>query len=235
MKKKILMSFVALILMLTCAPVSALENSNQSRVTQLVEEEGINIEKELESMINDYESLKDETTDKEVINRINNSIEETTNTLEEYRAAKKQRVTYSAEIAAVIAYFNAKGYKLSSECLTHMKENKKKDSNYTPVYGSYVKSSSVFKKIANGSKTSGSSAFPNSGGTRDKDLYYAIHAFNYTKSSKSSKTVKIRDRYDFSYDKDHYSGLAGIAITAMYGAQVYGQLTPYYINISQTA
>lgn len=138
-------------------------------------------------------------------------------------------VVYTELIAVVIAYFSAKGYKLSSELLTHMYKNNTLNSSYTPTYGSRIKSSSVFKSIANGKSTSGSAAFPNSGTTTTKDLYYAIHNFNYTKSSASSKTVKISDRYDYS--SGDYSG---VAIGVMKAAQDAGVLVPFYTKITET-
>ena len=116
--------------------------------------------------------------------------------------------------------------------LTHAKDNTKLNSNYYPTNGSRVGQSSVFKSIASGTKTSGSGEFKNSGTTVDKDLYYAIHFFNFTKSSASSRTVTIRDRYDFA--PGDYSGIAGIAVDTMYKAQQAGVIIPYYVNITAT-
>ena len=56
---------------------------------------------------------------------------------------------YSAEVAAVIAYFSVMGYDLSAELLTHAKNNNQLDSYYTPVLGSDVTVSNVFTTIKN--------------------------------------------------------------------------------------
>lgn len=141
------------------------------------------------------------------------------------------QVPFEKEVAAVIAYFNAKGYKLASELLTHARNNKTINSSYTPYYGYHVQASPVFRKIANGTSTKGSDTFPyNSSNTKLADCYYAIHHFDYTKSSVSSKIVKITDRYDFA--KGDYDGIAGIAINAMYNAQQFGTIKPFYTKIT---
>jgi len=122
---------------------------------------------------------------------------------------------------------------LAAELLTHVEENAKLDSTYHPIHSSLVKKSKTFKEIANGGKTKGSGSFDNIKGTVNQDLYYAIHAFDFTKPSAVSKKVTIKDRYDFKKG-DKYSGLAGLAIDTMYGAQEAGYLVPYYVVITET-
>lgn len=233
MNKKIFLPFLVLMIIFSNVPVYAIDNNaDYNQINEYLEENNIDVANELEKLISDYQSQKNEYTSQEELDKINALIDETQSILEEYQLSQKARVSFAVEIASVIAYFNSKGYKLSAELLTHMRDNKTLDSSYTPVYGYYVQASSVFRNISNGTSTSGSATFPNQGSTKEKDCYYAIHKFTYTKSSPSSKVVKINDRYDFAYDKDHYNGLAGIAVTSMYSAQVYGELTPYIVKIS---
>lgn len=91
-------------------------------------------------------------------------------------------------------------------------------------------SSSVYTSIREGTKLEGSSSFPNSGGTNDQDLYYALHAFNFSKSA-SGRVVVIQDRYDYAQNDD-YGSLGGIAVNVMYAAQEAGVLVPYYSVIT---
>ena len=64
---------------------------------------------------------------------------------------------------------------------------------------------------------------------RERDCYYAIHKFNFSKPSANSRQVTITDTYDYDSTKN-YEGIAGIAINAMYKAQHDGYLTPFKIK-----
>ena len=189
-------------------------------------------------MIDEYKNILSDATNDADVSIVENLILTLEEMLSEYQMYKigvlpyKFHVIYSPAVSAVIAYFNSQGYSLAAELLTHAKNNTSLNSNYFPVNGSIVKNSSVFKSIANGTKTSGSSRFNNVGGKIDKDLYYAIHNFDFTKSSPSSKIVRLCDRYDFA--PGDYSGIAGIAVDTMYKAQQAGVIVPYYVNIIAT-
>ena len=124
------------------------------------------------------------------------------------------------------------GYDLAAELLTQAKNNNILDSYYSPVLGSDVTVSSVFTSIQNGTVNSGSSAFPNSGTTDEKDLYYAIHAFNYRKSD-SGRVVIIEDRYDYAQGAMGGS-LTGMIVNEMYNAQVAGVIVPFYTYIVES-
>lgn len=136
---------------------------------------------------------------------------------------QSQGSIYAPAVAAIVSWFGTQGYNLSAELLIHAKDNSTYMSNYSPAFGSRVKSSSVTQKILGSSAISGSGEFPNSGGQIDKDLYYAIHYFNWTKSP----SFLISDVYDFALGQ--YNGLAGTAVNAMYFAQQDGYLTPYKV------
>lgn len=193
---------------------------------------------ELSDMIAEYKAMlnnPDENIDVDNVQSLISTLEEMLDEYQMYKAGVstyKFHVIYSPAVAAVVAYFKVQGYSLAAELLTHAKDDTKLNSNYYPTNGSRVRQSSVFKSIASGTKTSGSGEFKNSGTTVDKDLYYAIHFFNFTKSSASSRTVTIRDRYDFA--PGDYSDIAGIAVDTMYKAQQAGVIIPYYVNITAT-
>lgn len=133
-------------------------------------------------------------------------------------------------VAAVNAWFYAKGYVLSSELLTHAVKNKNSNSYYSPINGSKVTQSPVFKKLKSKPyRSTGTDYFSNSGTTSQRDLYYAIHKFRWERAS--SGYLIIRDYYDF--EKGKYGGIQGVAVNAMYNAQKVGYLTPFNITISK--
>ncbi|WP_219846740.1 MULTISPECIES: hypothetical protein [unclassified Bifidobacterium] len=138
---------------------------------------------------------------------------------------------YTPAVAAVNAYFQMQGYRLSFELLTHAASNNSLNNTYYPLKANAarVSSSPVFTRIKRSGASRGSDIFPNSGSVEQRDLYYAIHKFTW---SKLAGRVTIRDRYDFSYN-DRYSGIAGVAINVMYEAQLGGYLIPYYVVIAR--
>lgn len=146
----------------------------------------------------------------------------------EYKIRGIYHVAYSPAVSAVISWFNAQGYVLAAELLTHAKNNNTYNSLYSPVNGSRVKQSPVYKRIIGLSATSGKAAFPNSGTVVQKDLYYAIHGFSWTKHGYGK--ITILDKYDFA--KGQYSGIAGIAVNTMYEAQQHGVIVPYGVKIT---
>lgn len=140
---------------------------------------------------------------------------------------------YKAAVSTAVAYFNSNDYVLSAELLLHAKENTVLDSVYEPTNGYLVCHSAVFRSIAEGTSVSGSASFPNSGDTIDKDLYYSIHAFSYTKPDETSTTVVISDRYDFA-EEDNISSVVDLAVGIMYKAQQAGVITPFLVSITQS-
>lgn len=217
------------------------ENIIKNNITAIEEELSANdtdVISEINAMIADYTAQSLDATDDDAVKftALITTLEEMRDEYALYTAGistYKFHAIYSPAVTAVVAYFNLMGYKLSAELLTHAKDNTVLNSNYYPANGQRVKSSSTFTNIAKGTKTSGSASFANTGNTEQKDLYYAIHSFNWTKSSANSRTVTIRDRYDFA--PGDYSGIAGIAVDTMYKAQEAGVIIPYYVNITATA
>lgn len=137
---------------------------------------------------------------------------------------------YTPAVAAVATFFSSSGYWLSFELLVHAEENDVLDSTYTPYYGDRILNSPVIKQIRTSKQdVSGSASFENTGTTLEKDLYYAIHAFNYSFVN-STRVLTLTDVYDFAYGD--YDGIAGAAIDTMWMAQLLGVLVPYNVVIT---
>lgn len=189
---------------------------------------------ELDKMIVAYARIYNQSPDAAVQEKSQEIIDTLVELQDTYLAEKSSVCSYALhpiyaiEVASVIAYFNLKGYNLSAELLTHMKSNTSLDSEYIPLYGGNVCESSVFQTIVDSQKTGGKGVFPNTGNKNDKDLYYAIHAFDFTRLG--MLTIVISDRYDFASDKE-YTSIAGVAISKMYQAQQDGYLTPFLVKI----
>lgn len=211
-------------------------------LNKLLEEEmsknNTDVISELEKMELDYkEDLKKINSSDEEI-KINRILSEITKMKIEYGLYKEngsmqRSIWYEASVTACITYFNMNGYKLSTELLVQAKVNKKLDSYYNPSARALtsITQSSKYWEIRDGKSTSGSAAFPNFGSVSERDCYYAIHKFSYTKPSSSSKKVIITDRYDYDNTKN-YSGIEGVAVNAMYEAQQAGYLTPFKLKIT---
>jgi len=140
----------------------------------------------------------------------------------------------TAAVGAVIAYFYLNDYKLSADYLAHARiprdPNDPNDYNnnaYQSVYSAErIRQSPVFQSIAASSLRSGSDAFPNVDEKFQKDLYYAIHLFDWSRAWDTM--IAIEDVYDFEYDLD-YGGIAGTAVNAMAVAQGLGVIIPFKV------
>lgn len=234
---------ISLLLPSTALAVSSgepeiMQNSIQSIEDEL-EKEGTNVKAELENLMSYYqsqltlESLEEEK--KEQINELIEGLERQVANYDEYKGGVDDfdekgnyHPVYSAAIGAVNAFFVARGYFLASELLTHAANNNRLNSVYRPVNGHRVLISPVFTRIKHGNGKQGSAFFPNSGNPVQRDLYYAIHNFNWKKSGRS---VTLSDRYD--YTDNGYSGIEGFAVNTMYYAQQMGVIVPYYVRITQ--
>lgn len=136
--------------------------------------------------------------------------------------------TYRAAIAAIITYFNINGYHLSAELLNHATYDSR-GGQYNPYFGNRAQGTTAYQNLRKSILTSGrnsgsgSSSFPNTGTQMDRDLYYAVHLYNY---SYSGSVFTVSDVYDFA-PGHHYSGLAGTAIDLCYMAQTIGVIVPF--------
>lgn len=137
---------------------------------------------------------------------------------------------YTPAVAAVATFFSSSGYWLSFELLVHAEENNVLNSTYSPYYGDRILNSPIIKQIRTSKQdVSGSAAFENTGTTIEKDLYYAIHAFNYSFVN-NTRILTLTDVYDFA--PGDYEGIAGAAIDTMWMAQLLGVLVPYNVVIT---
>lgn len=143
--------------------------------------------------------------------------------------------TYRAAIAAIITYFNINGYYLASELLNHATYDSV-GRQYNPYFGDRAQQTTAYKNLRHEIKSSGrnsgsgSSSFPNSGGQVDRDLYYAVHLYNY---SYYGSVFTLTDIYDFA-PGHRYDGLAGTAINLCYMAQTAGVIVPFQTVIKLT-
>jgi hypothetical protein len=199
---------------------------NLSLRENALEEQNTTVDEETGKEILYYQTLKKKTEDATEIAKIDALLDtlasfkgETSNSL------PRRSMADNTAISLVNAYFNMKGYKLSSELLLHARDNTSMDSIYSPVNGNLIESSAKIAELKANSLSSGSSAFAKDGQTAGDDLYYAIRGFTYYKSA-SKKCFVLRDRYDYHENSD--TGVAGVAINWMYTAQRNGVLTPFY-------
>lgn len=215
--------------------------SNQINAADTTSE--FDVVKELYDQINRFEKMAEDAGSVEEIQQLEELIVTTKLLINDYLAyseesypaanyAARSNASLSASVSTVVAYFNSQGYYLSAELLTHARNNTTINSNYTPSYGYLCNGSPLLAQIWKDSTTSGSGVFPKSGtATALLDLYYAIHAFNYTKTiSLSNSSLNVSDRYD--YASGDYTGVAGVAVNTMYQAQQAGILVPYYVKIN---
>lgn len=218
-------------------------NNNIKEIERKLEIEGTSVDIELSEAINMLELDKERATDEKEIEKLQALIDETVRLKNDYSMYSTNVSTsgisvrgvynpvYSPAVAAVASYFMASGYLLSYELLIHARDNNRLDSTYVPVYGNRIKSSAVVGRILSNKKDiSGSAAFENTGGTVERDLYYAIHNFNYSLTAKT-KTITLTDRYDYA-SQGEYTGVAGVAIETMYIAQNMHVIVPYYVVIT---
>lgn len=116
---------------------------------------------------------------------------------------------------------------MADELLLHARNNDTYKSRYRPIHSNYIAGSTLWQNLKKNNSSSGSAEFKNTGTLIERDLYYAIHLFDWMKERRGNGMVMIlEDLYDFG--PGDYGGIAGIAINAMYEAQMAGVLTPFY-------
>lgn len=134
---------------------------------------------------------------------------------------------YDPVIAVVSTYFEVNKYYLADELLVHAASNTRLDSQYIPINIDRITSSRVWQEIRKDKGRSGIGEFANTGTTVQKDLYYAIHLFEWSREKKGNyEFLVFSDRYDFA--PGDYSSIPNVAVNAMYQAQQAGDLTPFY-------
>ena len=206
--------------------------ANIQAIEKDLKERGTTVQGGLEAFIFQLEEEKQNNYDAESAAKLNKLISIAKDLLGDYVEYKNNiapmvyHPIYTPAIAAVLVWFYDNNYLLSAELLANAQDNTNSDAVYYPYYASRVTTSPVVARIMLGSETSGSDAFPNSGNQYTIDLYYAIHAFDWTKNPVQ---LVVTDYYDFA--PGDYDGIAGIAVNTMYLAQEAGVLTPFHVTI----
>ena len=207
-------------------------------IEEYLEMQGTNVCDGLDQAIEMLEMEKETSTDAVEIEKIQALIDVTEELKGDYISYSNgiaplgvEDPVYSPMVAAVASFFFITKYFLSNELMIHAKDNDQLDSTYVPMYGHRIKYSGVIGKIMVADiDSSGSAAFENSENAMEKDLYYAIHNFNYT-FKKIGHTFTLTDRYDYALS-DEYTGVAGVAVDQMFLAQQMHVLVPYYVQIT---
>lgn len=207
---------------------------------------GTDVILELNKLTTDYDVILKTTSSLEEHDKIQRLITTTKQLIQDYSLYKQFQSkdflkgvnsvpTLSAEVAVVIAYFSANGYKLSAELLTHARDNNVVDSTYYPEYGYICNESPAIGAIWAKKDFNGSSIFSkNAFSSKDaKDLYYSIKHFDWVKhlSLDGNSYLEIKDRYDFD-NKSEHTGVAGVAVEVMYQAQEAGVIVPFQVRIN---
>ena len=207
-------------------------------IENILKDQGTSVEKELINvrlkLLTDLENTPKESPDYEKIKNLLCIVENDLLLYEEkvpavMANANGSRGLIDDGVVTIGAWFLANDYLLAWELLMHSRDNSNPYSIYYPLYGDRVLVSPFVIQARQGLHgVSGSSSFENIGSTLQRDLYYAIHAYDYTYSSNTHR-LTIYDVYD--YEPELYDGIAHTAINIMYLAQLTGVITPYNVRI----
>lgn len=240
--------YFSLLLSIVCffgnlAPIYALHGEVDNEMNQRVLEDemkNIDVIKELEELKLEFANQliveKDEIKRNQLelqIKELDRSINIYSNYIQEENSKDTKYVDscamHDAAKSMIVAYFNFNGYKLSAELLNYAFANDSENAEYYPTLANIqqIYSSEWFSTVEGLYPISGSSRFP-----KDDipDLYYSIHQFAYHPSSLAGY-VNITDRYDYEEDQS-YPSATGVAVNAMYEAQVAGCLIPYNVEMA---
>lgn len=196
-----------------------LKKGQEDKKRKKIEESSYDISSTLDEMATDYLNFKESNNEGQ----------------SPKRASTYETSTVAAILAAhaaIVTYFSVNNYTLSTELLTHMRENSEIDSIYRPVNSDIVVNSEDFKNLAYNSGDS-SSFEQDSSSTRKQDLYYAIHDFHFSKSLHNDAIV-LTDRYDFDPNSKYLDSIQESATYLMYVGQTMGALKPFYTVLSST-
>lgn len=212
---------------------------NINEIDEYMETQGTSVLNELvkgkERLERDFENETDETEKSKLtdliagyaanITEYENYISQQNSSRGEFSTTGVNDSVLSPAVTSIIAFFNAKGYLLASELLTYAKQTSNGGS-YSPYYKSQANGTAELARLRTTQSTgSGSGAFAKGSSTKDNDLYYAIHNYNY---KWNNGTVSITDRYDYAVNAD-YEGIAGTAVNTMWLAQSKGVIVPFLV------
>ncbi|MGS5022292.1 hypothetical protein [Paenibacillus sp. JJ1683] len=228
---------------LSNAQVQKKLTENIDSVEKYMESQGTSVLKELEKEKARLESLLDKETSPEGKVQLTDLIQSYTKNIAEYEnylsqgnksegefsKSGVQDPVLSPAVSTVIAYFNVRQYYLAAELLTYAKD-RSTGGQYTPYFAGQTYGTSEYARLRNkvqvsGPSGSGSATFSKGSTTKDDDLYYALHKYNY---SWKNGSITITDRYDYDVNPE-YNGIAGTAVNTMYLAQTLGVIVPYTV------
>ena len=198
---------------------------------QVLQEEGISVQKGLQDLIQNLEKEKSYANQEEtyklqrLIDTAEKLLKDSTQQEDEISERSAMDALYSNAVSAAVVYFNSQGYYLSAELLLHAEDNKELNSTYVPYFTDPIEKHPLWRKLLRASAgQSGSGEFEQKYG----DVYFAIHKFDW---SKKNGRITLSDRYDFAPER--YAGIQQIAINILVSAQNDGYITPYYVKYSE--
>ncbi len=221
----------------TQAEIQAIEDI--TTIEKRLEQNGYTILEGLEMGKEQFEFLASQAKTENDREKFNALVQGYENMINEYILYQNGIQPYGVEhpvlsvaVASAVSAFSVAKCWLSAELLTYAKEKASYNETYTPGMIDNIYSTSEYSRM----KTEGIFSGTRSGcfaGTintyPEKDCFFAIHLFNYTKKN---NLITITDRYDFDLDKDtSYANFVGLAVNTMLTAQELGVIVPYYVNI----
>lgn len=209
-------------------------------LTNTLEDEGTSVIQELEVAIAEETNFLQTVTDEETRSKVIDLIGAYENLLNDWKAYEessntgivpygKPHETFSAAVAAVVAYFRANDYDLAAELLAY-EADVSTGGTYSPVHTSHIYQTTLYKNTLAPSPNVSFKKhieFNRGSTTADNDLFYALHGCDYIKDNDG---IGISDLYDYS--KSNYSWtLTGVAVSVMIAAEQYGTLVPFNVWI----
>jgi hypothetical protein len=225
LRKKFIMTVSALVMTTTLIPTVGAqveESTNSTQMQQTINYGDFYSEKDFEIKTNEdldkIENSLDTMTIKELNAVINYASQvETINSTDSITTNSLLGTAWKA--AAQIARIS--GYPLAATLVEHSVDG----NNYSETDGAFateIKTTNVYSNITSGS---GSNSFTNSD---NSDLYYAIHAFDYTNSG---NTLTITDVFDFALNTNYQNLFSTLVNNWGYLNQNLGVLTPINVTI----
>ena len=212
--------------------------NEEKKLEELINESDVG--EGLQKKIQEYQEMIINEEDALRINQLNLLIETTENILEEYKQLINTPITYDNEnggnfsVGTYINVLNILGYDLSAELLTISAANGTNiNMTYKPIYGSRALSSPAVFEIAKNNLIKGGSKFEKTGTTYGNDLYFAIRKFEFEKDYETSKSIIIKDVYDFDTKKDpELNNTLQEIVDSLSNAMERGEISPFHIEIN---
>lgn len=149
--------------------------------------------------------------------------------------------TISAEVMAIGAGFEARGWNLAAELIWFNLSNKELDVDYYPNLSNNIVAAPQMTEVAYNNTLAASCTQASPGrlngifeSTIEGDMYNSLGKFYYTKhnAGNGNVTIDIIDRYDWDYDKN--GGSASVFNDVLAKAQEIGVVTPFYTRMNIT-